>query len=161
MVQALTRIKSGQRKDLLLLSMCLALQMSGNTLIIATTALVGQALASDQSLATLPLAIQFLTTMITTIPASLLMGHVGRRAGFLIGAIIAVLSGLLAVMAIVKGLFVLFCISAAGVGIFNGFAVYYRFAATEVVDESHKAQAISLVLAGGVIAAVIGPSVAN
>lgn len=151
----------GQRKDLLLLSLCLALQMSGNALIITTTALVGYSLAADKSQATLPLAIQFIATMLAAIPASLLMGKIGRKAGFVLGAVIASFAGALAVTAIVNGSFLQFCISAAGIGMFNGFAIYYRFAAIEVVDESYKAQAISLVLAGGVVAAIIGPNVAN
>ncbi|MCK5360489.1 MAG: MFS transporter [Gammaproteobacteria bacterium] len=161
MIKSLTQLVPEQRKDLLLLSLCLALQMSGNALIITSTALVGYALASDQSLATLPLAAQFIATMLTAIPASLLMGKIGRKAGFIIGAVIASFSGVLAVVSIVNGSFMQFCIAAVGIGVFNGFSIYYRFAAIEVVDKDYKAQAISLVLAGGVLAAVVGPNVAN
>ena len=49
------------RKNVFLLSLCQALMNSGNALLAATSALVGQHLASDKSLATLPLALQFLT----------------------------------------------------------------------------------------------------
>jgi MFS family permease len=161
MLRTITAMAPRQRRNLLLLSTCLALQMSGNTLIIASTALVGAVLAPDKSLATLPLALQFLATMLATIPASLLMGRIGRKPGFIIGAMLAALSGIIAVVAITSGLFALYCAAAVGIGIFNGFAVYYRFAAVEVVDEAHKSQAISLVLAGGVLAAIIGPNIAN
>jgi len=161
MRRALSAMSGAERRNVLLLALCLALQMSGNTLIIATTALVGLALAPDESLATLPLALQFLATMLTTIPASLLMGRFGRQAGFIGAAGLAVLAGVAAVGAIQAGLFWLYCLATIGIGVFNGFAVYYRFAAVDVVDPAHKAQAISLVLAGGVIAAVVGPNIAN
>ncbi len=143
-----------------LLSLCQAVLMSSGSLVIASSALVGLALAEDKSLATLPLALQFLATMLTTLPASLLMRRIGRRAGFLIGICAGALGAVLATWSIAEGWFTGFCMAMLFFGIFNGFGVYYRFAAVESVAEANKNSAIAYVLAGGLLAAFIGPSLA-
>lgn len=148
-------------KNVFLLSLNQALMISGNTLLVATAGLVGLALAGDKSLATLPLALQFLATMFTTIPASLLMQHYGRRAGFLLGACFGITGAITAAWAINMGSFPLFVLGTILVGIFNGFGFYYRFAAVDVSVEGYKTRAISMVMAGGVLAAVLGPNLAN
>jgi len=149
------------RHNVLLLSLCQALMMTGNSLIIATSALVGLALATDKSLATLPLALQFLATMLTTIPASQLMRLVGRRTGFLIGVTLGLIGAGLAAYAIHHKVFVLFGVATFFIGMFNGFAVFYRFAAVDTASEDFRARAISYVMAGGVIAAFLGPNLAS
>src|SRR4030067_200444 len=76
------------KKNVWLLSFCQALMNSGNVLLVATSSLVGYHLAANKALATLPLGLQFLGTMLTTIPASMFMKHVGRRAGFIVGVLL-------------------------------------------------------------------------
>ena len=144
-----------------LLSLCQALMMSATTLMITAAALVGFMLADHKALATLPLALQFFATMLTTIPASLFMGRFGRKAGFLLAGAIGTGGGVLATQGILSGDFWLFSAGALGVGIFNGFGNYYRFTAAELVDEDHRSRAIAYVLAGGVLAAFIGPNLAH
>jgi MFS family permease len=122
---------------------------------------VGLRLATDKSLATLPLALQFLTSMLTTIPASFLMKAVGRQAGFIVGTFLGLVGAGLAAGAIVGGNFLYFCIAAALIGAFNGFGTYYRFAAADVASADYRSRAISYVMAGGVVAAVIGPNLAH
>ena len=78
------------------------LMMIGNSLIIATSALVGYHLAENKSLSTLPVALQFLSTMLVTMPASLYMKRYGRRYGFLLGAGLGFLGAVIAVFAIWK-----------------------------------------------------------
>ena len=148
-------------KNIWLLSGLQALMMSGNTLLITTSALVGFELASDKSLATLPLAMQFLATMLVTIPASLLMKRIGRRAGFSLAALFGLSGAVLLSVAVIDHSFWLFVAGAVLIGGFNGFGVYYRFAAVDVASEDYKSRAVSYVLAGGVIAAVVGPNLAN
>jgi MFS family permease len=148
-------------KNIGLLSALQALMMSGNTLLISTSALVGFELASDKSLATLPLALQFFATMLMTIPAALLMNKIGRRSGFAVGGVLALLGAALLAYAVIEHHFIWFSVGAMFIGAFNGFGVYYRFAAVEVASEEYKSRAISWVLAGGVIAAIIGPNLAN
>ncbi len=135
--------------------------MSSTSLMITVSALVGFALAEDKSFATLPLSFQFLGLMLTSIPASMIMGRWGRRAGFILASLIGLCGAIIAVWSILNHYFWGFALGAFMVGIFNGFGNYYRFAAVDVVDETNKPRAISLVLAGGVIAAFVGPNLAN
>lgn len=153
------------KRNVGLLAACQALMMTANVLLITTSALVGQRLAAHQglpeSLATLPLAVQFLATMLTTIPASLLMKQAGRRAGFLFGSGAGLAGAALAAYAIAQQSFVLFALATALFGVNNGFGTYYRFAAADSATPDYRATAISYVMAGGVVAALLGTNLAN
>jgi MFS family permease len=128
---------------------------------VTTSALAGYELAPDKSLATLAIACQFTATMLTTVPASMLMARIGRRPAFILGASAQLTGALGSAVAIMAGQFWLFCVCGAFFGIANGFAMYYRFAAADTADEAFRAKAISLVLGGGVAAALIGPEFAR
>ena len=160
MLRAMPRIDRA-RRNVILLAACQALAMSGATLIGTTSALVGHSLAIDKSLATVPLALQFLITMAATIPASLLMRRIGRRGGFMLGAGCGAIGALLMTYAVLAASFALFAVGSAVTGIFYGFVIFYRFAATDTADEAFQSKAISAVLAGGVVAAVAGPNLAR
>ncbi|MFQ5995204.1 MAG: MFS transporter [Acidiferrobacterales bacterium] len=149
------------KKNVVLLAICQALMMTGNALLIATSALVGLTLADDKSLATVPLGLQYLATMLFTLPASLLMKHAGRRAGFILGAVVGMTGGFLTTYGILAKSFMTFGVGSFLIGMFNGFAQYYRFAAADTATHDYRSKAISLVLAGGVIAAFAGPNLAN
>jgi MFS family permease len=149
------------KKNVWLLSGCQALLNTGNSLLITTSALVGLRLAPDLALATLPLALQLLASMLTTMPASLLMQRIGRRAGFALGAVLGITGAGLAAYAIVTAQFVAFCAASALLGMFNAFGTYYRFAAADVSTPEYRSRAISFVMAGGVVAAVVGPNLAS
>jgi len=149
------------RKNVSLLALCQALFMTGNTVLFTVAALVGQSLAPEKALTTLPLALLQLANMLATIPASLLMGKVGRRLGFMVGVLVGIGGASLGVGAIASHSFVVFCCSTILMGVSNGFAGYYRFAAAEAATEVWRSQAISLVISGGVVAAICGPSLAN
>ncbi|MGB1111043.1 MAG: MFS transporter [Gammaproteobacteria bacterium] len=148
-------------RSVYLLAACQALMMTNASLMITASALIGFSLADNKALATLPLAFQFLATMFTAIPASLLMGRLGRKPGFIIAGVLGMVGGGLATWAIMDRSFWLFACATIFIGIFQGFGNYYRFTAAEIVPESHKSRAISYVLAGGVIAAFLGPNMAN
>lgn len=148
-------------KDVVILSLCQAMMTSTNSLVVACSALVGMSLASDPLLGTLPAALQHLFTMLCTMPASLLMERLGRRFGFALAACIGMAGGYLAWQGIVQQNFVVFAAGTALFGVHNGFGNFYRFAAVEAVSTSVKNRAISFVLAGGVLAAVLGPNIAN
>jgi MFS family permease len=149
------------KRNVALLGLCQALLMTCNSLMLTVAALVGYALASNKALATVPLALIFLFAMVMAAPASLWMQRVGRKRGFMSGALFGVAGAVVASMAIVKGSFVMFCAGSALVGACNAFGQYYRFAAAEVAGEAYRSRAISLVLAGGVVAAFAGPNLAN
>ena len=136
--------------------------MTSTSAIISTAPLIGGILLTgDKALATLPLALQFVAMALTTIPASLYMGRVGRKIGFITGASIGAVGGAIGAYAITSGDFTLFCIASLLTGSFNGFCHYFRFAAADVATDSFRSKAISYVLAGSVVAALLGPTLAR
>lgn len=135
--------------------------LSCTSLTMATSALVGVMLAPSPTYATLPLGLLYCFIMLTMIPASLLMKRFGRRIGFAVGGSAGFAGGLIAAFGIYQHSFMLFCIGSAIFGIASGFGQYYRFAAAEIVETAYKSRAISWVLAGGLVAAFIGPNVAS
>jgi MFS family permease len=143
------------------LAVCQALGMSCLALSITITALVGNTLTPDPALATLPLALQFVATAAVTIPASLFMGRFGRRIGFSLGSLLGILGGVVSCLAVFQGDFWLFCAGAAFLGGFGTHVALYRFAAAEVAAPSLRSRAISYVMVGGLVAAVLGPELAK
>lgn len=149
------------KRNVWLLAGCQALMMSANSLLLVASPLVGARLAIDPALATLPLAVQYLATMLTTFPASLLMKRNGRQRGFLVGSAAGLSAAGLAAYAILHGSYTLFVTAAALFGMHNGFGTFYRFAATDTAPPDYRGTAISYVTAGGVVAAFVGPNLAN
>ncbi|MEJ1297698.1 MAG: MFS transporter [Candidatus Sedimenticola sp. (ex Thyasira tokunagai)] len=147
-------------RNISILAFAQAMMNSSNGLQVTAAGLIGLALSADNSLATLPLALQFISGMITTPFASLLMGKIGRRAGFMLGTAIGVTGAITAYYAITQNSFELFCMGTSLLGAFTGFGNYYRFAAVDSVHISFRSRAISWVMAGGVVAAFIGPNLA-
>ena len=154
-------VRRQARANAFVLAVCQSLAQGGAVLVIVVSALVGQALAENKALATVPFGLQFVMTMVSTVPASLLMGRIGRRAGFTIGQIIGICGASLAAYAIYQGSFVLFAVGSATLGIHNAFWQYYRFAAADTADEDFRPKAISYVMAGGLVAAFLGPEIAK
>jgi MFS family permease len=150
------------RRNVGLLAVAQALFMCITTMAIATTPLAGHALLGvNKTMATLPLVLNHVGIMLMTVPASLLMGRIGRRAGFTIGALIALLSGAVSLYAIQQSSFELLCVGAMLTGFSSAFAWYYRFAAADVADEAYRPKAIALVMAGGLVAGIVGPQTAK
>lgn len=126
--------------------------------VMTLSGVVGHQLSPDPALATLPIALMGIGTLVATLPASLYMKRVGRRVGFITGGIIGgVAGGLLSFAGIATGSFGLFCAGNVLLGVYQGFAMYYRFAAADVASAAFRSRAISYVLAGGVVAAFLGP----
>lgn len=101
---------------------CEALARSTNIVLLTTMALCGKQLAPNPSLATLPLALAPISTMLVTIPAARLMERWGRRPGFMLGAIMGIIGALICTTAVFKAHFLMLCIGAMTLDIFNGFA---------------------------------------
>jgi len=149
------------RRNVLVLAICQMLFNAGRSLIVATAPLIAYGIAADKSLATLPHALVIVGTALLTLPASLLMRRLGRRAGFVFGAVVGALGGAVCVLAVSQSHFWLFCLGTLLFGTAAGFAQHYRFAATDVAPPEFRAKAVSLVLAGGVAAAILGPELAK
>lgn len=149
------------RRNVLILACCQALAMSGTSMMLTVSALVGVMLAPDKTLVTLPLAVQFISTTASTIPASFFMARVGRRIGFTIGQMLGMIGAAIAAYAIYIGDFWLFMVGTAVLGVHNAFWQYYRFAAAETANDEFRPRAISYVMAGGLVAAFLGPQLAK
>ncbi len=135
--------------------------MTCTSALIASVALIGHVLAEDKAYSTVPAALMFAATMVTAYPASLYMRRVGRRVGFVTGAAIGMLGGAVAAAAIFSGSFWFFSAGTALVGCFSSFGQYFRFAAADAAGPGMRSRAISLVLAGGLVAAITGPNMAR
>ena len=138
-----------------------ALSMTTMNVNIINTALVGSLLSPLPWLATLGLSLQFVTSMLTTLPASLLMVRFGRRPVFMGGVMIAAVSAFTQGIAILISNFWLFCLASMSLGVAHGCAGFYRYAAADSAKESQKPKAISYVLTGGLLAAFMGPEIAR
>ncbi len=152
---------SAQTRNVSLLALSQALFMSVQTMGIATTPLAAHAMLVDKSLATVPTFLQHAGLMATTIPASLLMAWIGRRGGFTVGAMTGIGAGLISFFAILWQNFFLLCLGGFLQGAAASFAWYFRFAAADASQPHFKPKAISLVMAGGVLAAFMGPMTAK
>jgi len=145
-------------RNLLLLACCQAVGQSCNTMMFAATGLSVITFYHRPDLANLPVTMQHIGVMIWVFPAALLMQRVGRSIGFRVGSLFGMAGASVMCLGLYTGNFLVMC---AG-GLVLGYAVaclqMYRFAAAELVPIHYRAKAISWVTAGGVAAAVIGPS---
>ncbi|WP_275630466.1 MFS transporter [Pseudomonas sp. 273] len=137
-----------------------ALYWSCSLIGITLTSLIGAQLAPLNSLATLPLALLVLGNLLAVQPLSLFMQRHGRRPGLMLGAAGGVLGGLACALGVQLGSFALLCLGALPIGAYQASAMYYRFAALEAVGEAEKGRASAYVIGGGVLAALLAPSLA-
>lgn len=148
-------------RNVAILAVCQALFMMGQNIMIISASLVGYDLATNKALATLPVTAMIVGTVISTVPASMLMRRIGRRNGFVLGGVLGACGAFLAAYGIHLAEFWVFVAGIGVIGAYNAVAHYFRFAAADVAPTSFKAHAISLVLSGGVVAGLIGPEIAK
>ena len=129
-----------QRANIWRLAIAQALAGANAVAVYAAGAIIGSQLAPSPMLATLPIARRH-----------------GRRAAFLAGTAAGVVAGLLAMLAVIVGGFWLFCLATFFGGAYAAVVLSFRFAATDGVAPAQRARALSLVMAGGVAAGVVGP----
>ncbi|HSA89077.1 MAG TPA: MFS transporter, partial [Burkholderiales bacterium] len=141
-----------------LLAACQALLFTNNSTLIAINGLAGLALAPYVALATLPVTCWVLGGAIGTMPASLHMKRVGRQRGLTTGTFWGIVGALVCAGAIYAQSFWLLCFGTLVWGVYNAYGQYYRFAAADVATGDFKATAISLVLAGGLVGGILGPT---
>ncbi|WP_241063562.1 MFS transporter [Achromobacter xylosoxidans] len=148
------------RRNARILAVCQGLFIAAISIDLTLTALTGHMLAPDKALSTLPFALITVAGAVVTWFASLLMQRIGRRNGFALGALAGAAGGGISVWAVFHDHFWAFCAGTALVGVFQAFAQYYRLAAADAVEPAAKSRAISVVMTGGVIAAIAGPALA-
>lgn len=150
-------MKSASHRQVLLLAISQALFQIASVMVMTVGGLAGGQISQRPELATMPIAAMFLGTAAATFPASMWMARVGRRVGFIVGALLGVSGGLVAALGIWSQSLPLLSAGTFLIGTYQAFAQFYRFAASEVAEESFRPRAIALVLAGGVVAAIVGP----
>lgn len=126
-------------------------------IVISLGGLVGQQLASDPSLLTLPVSLLNLGLALGTIPAALVMRRFGRRSGYLFGACIGIAAGLVAALGIAWASFLIFCLGTCLAGFYSAYVQSYRFAAADSESGAQSQRAIARVMIGGLVAAILGP----
>jgi len=148
-------------KNVRLLTVSQACFLACSMTFVTFAGLSGKQLAADPSYATLAMSFAVLSTALSTGPMSMLMQRTSRRFGFRLGSVFGVLAGLLGALSLAVGNFWLLCGAALMMGPFQSSAQYYRFAAAESVPASEAPRAISMVLIGGLFAALIVPSITS
>jgi len=133
---------------------------SGLTVTVILGGIVAADIAPRPSFATVPISLAIVATALTTIPASLLMRRIGRRIGFMAGASVGLIGGLVAAQAMISANFLLFCVATVLLGSSMAFTQQYRFAAAESAPPQRLSQAISYVLVGSLGAAIVNPQLA-
>lgn len=150
------------RRNVIVLATAQAVGGAGAPICISLGGIVGYyLLGPDKSFATLPVTGFVVGTALATLPAGMLARALGRRKGLMVGSLVGVCGGWLAAYAIFLSSFWFFCFGVLLAGASSAFVQQYRFAAADSASESFRPKAISWVMAGGVLAAVIGPQTAS
>ncbi len=145
------------RSNVARLAAAQALTGANSAVIFATGSIVGASLAPDMSFATVPLSMYVVGLASGTLPTGAISRAYGRRTAFIIGTGCGVLTGLLGAFAILRGSFALFCFATFLGGLYGAVSQSYRFAAADGASAGFRPKAVSLVMAGGVFAGVLGP----
>ncbi|QYZ70606.1 MFS transporter [Neotabrizicola shimadae] len=121
--------------------------------------LAGQSLAPNACWATLPISCAVIGSMLTATPISAFMQRFGRRAGFVAGTLGGALGAALGALGLMTGSFLLFCLGGLFTGSYMSAQGFYRFAAADTASDAFRPRAISWVMAGGLLSAVLGPEI--
>ena len=148
-------------KNLSILASSQVFGFTANIITVFLSGIVGSQITSIKSLSTLPTALSVLGTAIFAILAAKIMSKIGRRLGFILGALLSSATCLLAVYAIIQQNFILFCISHLILGLGIAFAHQYRFAAAESVEKEKVPKAISTLMLAGIVSSFLGITLAN
>ncbi len=143
-----------------LLAACNAMAFAATPLMMLIGSLMGVELAPSPDWATLPITTMVVGAAVGIVPVTQTMARIGRRPGFFLFMAVGILTCGLSFYALEARSFGLFCLSSALLGFTNAAIQQLRFAAMESVDVHHGPTAASIVMCGGIIAAVLGPEMA-
>lgn len=152
---------SEAKRNVFLLTVAQAILGSAGPLSFSVGALAGyQLLGADKSLATAPLTGFNIGVALGAVAVALAARFLGRKAGFILGALLCSTGGALAAVALFRTDFWLFALGLMLIGLAGGFTQKIRFAAADASPSFYKPKAISWILAGGVVSAIVGPQLA-
>lgn len=149
------------RRNVLVLIAAQAILGAQMPMIFFVGGLAGQMLAPNPCWATLPISMIVLVSMLSATPMSALMGRFGRRVGFWIGTAAGAAGATIAAYGLSIGSFWVFLLGSLVTGIYMSAQGFYRFAAGDMASDAFRPKAISWVMAGGLVSAVIGPQLAT
>jgi MFS family permease len=147
-------------RHLLLLSIAQGLFLTNNVTFIAINGLVGLSLAPESWMATLPVMGYVVGSALSTGLVAMSQQRFGRKGSFQLGLLVALLSAALCAFAVLAQSFWLLVTATVVAGYYSANGQLYRFAAAELCKPDYREKAVSLVMAGGLIGAVIGPNLA-
>lgn len=142
------------------LTVAQGLSIAGSSVDLTLTGIVGARIAPTPALATLPFSVIFLAAGLSTFVVSRAIGRFGYRRVFIVIAIAAAVSGCVSAAAIQLGAFWLFCVGTSLIGVYQAGTGYYRYLAAESMP-GERPRAVATVLAGGLVAAIVGPFAAT
>lgn len=145
------------RRNVTVLVMATAFLGAQMPMLFIVGGLAGQSLASNACFATLPISMIVLGSMLAAQPMSSLMQRYGRSVGFMVGALAGALGAAVAAFALIRASFPLFLLGSLITGIYMSGHGFYRFAAADTAGEAFRPKAISYVMAGGLVSAIVGP----
>jgi MFS family permease len=149
------------KRHLGLLAICQGLLLTNNVIFIAINGLVGLTLAPLGWMATLPVMGYVVGGALSTGLVARTQARWGRQRSFQFGLLVALLSALLCAYAAMHRDFWLLCAATVVAGYYNANGALYRFAAAELCPPEWREKAVSWVMAGGLLGAVIGPNLAT
>lgn len=147
--------------NVVLFSVCQALAFSVTPMLMFIGSIIGAELAADPRYATLPIAAMVVGTAVGTAPIALAMRRLGRKTVFVVIGIVGTLASAGIGEAIALQSFEIYCATVFLLGLCLAGVQQFRFAAMESVDNRRMPLAASLVLLGGIVAAVVGPELAS
>jgi MFS family permease len=145
------------RRNVMILVMAQAILGAQMPMIFTIGGLAGQSLATNLCWATLPISLIVLGSMLAATPVSAIMQKYGRRTGFLIGTTAGAIGGAVGAYGLYVASFPIFLLGSFITGIYMSGQGFYRFAAADTASDAFRPKAISYVMAGGLLSAVIGP----
>lgn len=145
------------RRNVLVLVASQAILGAQLPMIFTIAGLAGQSLAPNACWATLPISLMVIGSMLTATPLSAFMARHGRRAGFVLGTMGGALGAAIGSYGLYTSSFLLFLIGALFSGVYMSAQGFYRFAAADTASDDFRPKAISWVMAGGLLSAVVGP----
>ncbi|PTE23613.1 MFS transporter [Cereibacter changlensis] len=145
------------RRNVWVLVAAQAVLGSQMSMVFIVAGLAGQSLASNICWATLPISLTVIGSMLAATPLSAVMQRFGRRTGFVIGAVAGMIGAAIGAYGLMLGSFPVFLIGSLFTGVYMSAQGFYRFAAADTASEAFRPKAISYVMAGGLLSAILGP----